>query len=466
LIKGMVKYRLCEKIGGVTVKLQMKKNMIFLLAAVIMFTSFFNTVTSAQAAEALDLNAESAILVDAETGKVLYEKSADKVLSPASMTKMMTEYLVLEAITNKKFTWDQEVSVSEYAQKVSQDTALSNVPLLTSLTYTVEELYEAMAIYSANGATIALAELVAGSESKFVEMMNEKAKALGMKDYNFVNSSGLNNSDLFGEHPAGSENEENLMSARSTAILAYRLLNDYPEVLETASVPYKDWTKGTTNGPIKMENWNWMLPGITRTDVNAYEGLDGLKTGSTNLAGYAFTGTAKKGDMRLISVVMKTNSQYARFKETEKLLNYGFNQFEKVELLEQGYQFKDESTLPVVKGKEDTVAVETKSAMKLVIKKGEEEKYEPKYQLDNSLLKDHALVAPIEKGDKVGTVTLSYKGENDYGYLTEEIKEPFVAIVTTEAVEKANWFVLTMRAIGGFFASIWTSVADTVKGLF
>ncbi|RBW67340.1 D-alanyl-D-alanine carboxypeptidase family protein [Bacillus taeanensis] len=440
--------------------------MICLLAAVIMLTSFFSTVTSAQAAGALDLNAEAAILIDAETGKVLYEKNPDTVLSPASMTKMMTEYLVLEAIVNKKITWDQEVSVSEYAQKVSQDTALSNVPLLTNLTYTVEELYQAMAIYSANGATIALAELVAGSEAKFVEMMNEKAKVLGMKDYKFVNSTGLNNSDLFGDHPAGDATEENLMSARSTANLAYKLLNDYPEVLETASIAYKDWTKGTTNGPIKMENWNWMLPGITRTDVNDYEGLDGLKTGSTNLAGYCFTGTAKKGNMRLISVVMKTSSQYARFKETEKLLDYGFNQFEKVTILEEGYQFKEESTIPVVKGKEGTVSVETKNALEMVIKQGDKELYEPTYKLDESLLKDGALVAPIQKGDKVGTVTLSYKGENDYGYIAEEMNGPSVDIVTTQAVEKANWFVLTMRAIGGFFASIWTSIADAVKGIF
>ena len=183
--------------------------------------------------------------------------------------------------------WDQEYSVSDYAYQISQDRALSNVPLRADGTYSIKELYEAMTIYSANGATIGIAETIAGSESSFVKMMNEKAEELGLKDYKFVNSTGLNNHDLKGMHVAGDAEEENIMSARSTAKLAYHLLNDYPDVLETTSIPKKVFREGTDDA-INMENWNWMLPGL----IFKYEGVDGLKTGTTDFAGYCFTGTA------------------------------------------------------------------------------------------------------------------------------------------------------------------------------
>lgn len=226
-----------------------------------MILGILPNVHSASAAEedVLSINADAAILVEAETGRILYGKNIDKVLGIASMTKMMTEYLLLEAIEEGRVSWDQEYAVSEYAWKVSQDTNLSNVHLRRDGTYNIKELYEAMTIYSANAATIGIAETIAGSETNFVKMMNEKAEELGLEDFKFVNSSGLNNKDLKGHHPAGNEDEENVMSARATAKLASALINDFPEVLETASTPRKTFREGTEDA-IKMENWNWMLP--------------------------------------------------------------------------------------------------------------------------------------------------------------------------------------------------------------
>lgn len=440
------------------------KAMILSMAFVLLLAGTFGTGSYASAAEAPEVNAKAAILVDAESGKILYQKDPELTLAPASMTKMMSEYLILEAINNNKISWDDKVSISENIHMISQNRSLSNVPLRSDAQYSVKELYEAMAIYSANAATMALAEHVAGSETKFVEMMNAKAKEMGMKEYNFVNSSGLNNKDLRGNHPAGDPNEENMMSARSTALLAYHLIKDYPEVLDTASIPVKKFREGTDD-EIVMKNWNWLLPSLVYSNKYPIQGIDGLKTGSTDLAGYAFTGTAKQGDMRLISVVMKTDSYEARFAEASKLLNYGFDNFESKTIINKGDQVEKDSTIGVVKGKEKEVEVAAGASFDAIVENGAEKPYETSYKLDDKLLtEDGELTAPLKDGEEVGQVMLKATGE-DLGYITGE-KSSSVPLVTTDSVEKAGWFTLTMRAIGGFFSGIWSSAAGAVKGLF
>ena len=281
---------------GLIVIKRMKKNVVLLLTMTLLL-SLIQVPERALAQDALDINAGAAILVEASTGKILYAKNEDAALGIASMTKMMSEYLLFEAIHDKKITWDQEQTISEFVHQVSIDMSLSNVPLNAGTKFTIEELYEAMAIYSANGATIAIAEAIAGSETEFVKMMNNKAKELGLENYQFVNSTGLNNRDLKGKHPEGTgPDDENVMSARSTAELAVRLLADYPEVLETTSTPVKEFP----GMPGEMKNWNWMLPGL----IFEYPGVDGLKTGTTDFAGYCFTGTALRDDLRVITVIM------------------------------------------------------------------------------------------------------------------------------------------------------------------
>ena len=404
----------------------------------------------------LGLSAEAAILIDAETGQILYEKNADKLLGVASMSKMMTEYLVLEAIDKGKISWDQKVTIDEYVHKLSAAPGLSNIGLTQGETYTVKELYEAMAIFSGNAATVALAQLVGGTEKNFVKLMNEKANELGLKDYNFVNSSGLNNSSLLGEYPAGNEDDENLMSARATAKLSYQLLKDYPEVLDYAKVPRLKFRDGRT-----YDNFNWMLPGL----IYEYEGVDGLKTGSTEFAGACFTATAEKNGQRYISVVMKTDSKNSRFTETKKVLDYAFNNFTTEEILEKGYQDKSQKTVGVSKGKEDSVAIKTNKAVELVVKNGEEENVKTKLVINKDKLdEDGNLVAPVKKGDKIGYVTV--ETDNNYGTITGDSKGVRVDVVAAETVEKANWFVLSMRAVGGFFGDMWGSITGAVKGLF
>ncbi|MBB6447959.1 serine hydrolase [Bacillus benzoevorans] len=438
------------------------------LLALILLLNLFPVLPKANAEDVLNVNASAAILVDAETGKVLYAKNPDEVLGIASMTKMMTEYLLLEAIKEGRVKWDQEYAVSDYVYKISQDRDLSNVPLRADGTYSIKELFEAMTIYSANGATIAIAETIAGSESSFVKMMNQKAEELGLKDYKFVNATGLNNHDLKGMHVAGDPEEENIMSARATAKLAYHLLKDYPEVLNTTSIPKKKFREGTDD-EINMENWNWMLPGL----VFKYDGVDGLKTGTTDFAGYCFTGTAKRNGDRYITVVMNAKGEggaegtyKSRFDETKKMFNYAFSNFSTKEVVKKHAQVKNYETLPVVKGKDKEVKIYTKDALDLVVKNGEKQNYKTKVIIDKKLLnEDGELTAPVKKGDKVGYITVAAKDGADIQFLDakDTVK---VDLVAAEDVERANWFVLAMRGIGGFFADIWNGISSTVKGWF
>ena len=243
-----------------------------------------------------------------------------------------------------------------------------------------------LAIYSANAATIAIAETIAGTETEFLKLMNAKAEELGLKDYKFVNTTGLNNADLQGMHPQGTGAEdENVMPAKSVAKLAYHLLKDYPEVLETTSINTKIFREGTEDA-IKMDNWNFMLPGF----VYEYAGVDGLKTGTTNFAGHCFTGTATRDGKRVIAVVMKAvdakgvGSYKARFDATRALFDYGFSQFSEVEFVPAGYQFEDQKALDVIKGKKNTVAIAVKEPVKMMVKTSEKDLYEPELVIDES----------------------------------------------------------------------------------
>ncbi len=438
--------------------------------AMFMFVGLFAGAKQANAQASLNVNADGAILVDGETGKVLYEKNADSPLGIASMTKMMTEYLLLDAVKQGKVKWNQEYSVSDLVYKISQPRDLSNVPLRKDGKYSVRELYEAMAIYSANGATIALAEVIGGSESNFIKMMNEKAKKLGLKHTKFVNSTGLNNKDYHGEQPKGTgADEENMMSPRDVATLAFHLINEYPDVLKTASTPMKVFREGTDDR-IVMKNWNWMLPSL----VYGYQGMDGLKTGTTDLAGYCFTGTASRDGKRFITVVQHAvdasgkGTYKSRFDETKKMLDYAFSNTTKEEIVPKHYQVKGHKTIPVIKGKDDQVKIYTKSAIDMVIENGEKKNYKPVLVLDKKKInKNGELTAPIKKGEKIGYLTIEPQKGDKISYLTAEgQKKVQVDMVAAQDVEKANWFVLMMRGIGHFFGDLWDGISSTVTGWF
>lgn len=436
-----------------------KIGVVFLAATLAMSSLVHGPVTADAAVAPPTVNANAAITIEESTGKILYGKNPDQLMGIASMTKMMDEYLLSEAVAKGKIAWDDKVTISDYAYEISQDRSLSNVPLRRGEQYTVEELYQAMAIYSANGAAIAIAEKIAGSEAKFVDMMNKKADELKLGEHKFVNVTGLNNADLKGKQQVGSATDENQMTARGVAKLAQHIIQDYPDVLKTSSIPKMKFRAGTSD-QIDMTNWNWLLPGL----IYARAGVDGLKTGTTDYAGQCLTATAVQDGMRVITVVMHANGgtsahDKTRFTETNKMLDFAFNNFKVMEVRKANTTIKE--TAKVNKGKEDTVALMTKDAVKLVVPKTTTElKLNEQITIDKKTLD-----APVKKDTKVGTMTVQLKDGDTLGYVDGK-KVDTINVVTKDNVDKANWFMLALYSIGDFFSGIWNYITDGVKGWF
>jgi len=416
--------------------------------SVAMLTAILAGGNSAAAAEAqpnLQLNVKSAILVEPTTGKVLYNYNADLPLPPASMSKMMTEYLVLEALKQKKISWDEKVPVSEYAFFIARMSDSAGVYLNLGEEHSVKDLYKAMAIASANDATVLLAEKVGGSEANFVAMMNKKAQELGMKNTSFLTSTGLPANEL-GEYSPTTEPKENLMSARDAAILARALIRDFPEALEYSKIPRLTFREGTPE-ELKKANYNWMLPGLP----SEYPGVDGLKTGYTAAAKYCFTGTATRDGMRLISVVMGAESELKRFAETKKLLDFGFSTYKMTKIQDKGATIQGSETAAVKKGVELTVPAVTGKEAMMLSKVGEEGKYKPSVTFQE-------LTAPITKGQVIGKVTFKAEGTAEEFLQPEDAENGGIEMVANADVEEASWIRL-------FFRSMIQFVSDLFSGL-
>ncbi|MCP1310548.1 D-alanyl-D-alanine carboxypeptidase [Paenibacillus tyrfis] len=397
------------------------------------------SVLAADAPVDLKLNVRSAILMEASTGQVLYEMNADEAFPPASMAKMMTEYLVMDEIKNKKLSETELITTTPNAADVIGSGGL----LALNEQATVDDMFAAMSIYSANDASVALAERIAGTEENFAKMMNAKAKEFGLSDKaHFINATGLPRADM-GKYAPTEVQGETMLTARDAALIAYNIIKDHKEVLKYTATPSRKFREKDKS---PMINWNWMLEG-NKDNANfkkyAYQGLDGLKTGSTNEAKYCFTGTAERNGMRLISVVMGAPKEPDRFIETRKVLDYGFTNFEFVPVLNAKQEIEKLKTVNIKKGVATEVPVVTKSELKIIAKKGTPKE---QFQITAEPLADESkLVAPIAQGQELGTVKVTYGG-----------KEYPVSLVASEEVEKGSWFRLFFRAIKDFFVDLFS----------
>ncbi|WP_310552062.1 D-alanyl-D-alanine carboxypeptidase family protein [Paenibacillus glufosinatiresistens] len=396
--------------------------------------------------ESLNLNLQSAILMEPTTGQVLLSLNADKPLPPASMTKMMTEYLVADAVKNGQFGWDTQVTVGENASKQIG----SRIFLAQGDIHTVKELYIAMAVGSANDATVALAEFMSGSEQEFVSLMNQTAQKMGMKTAYFINSTGLSRADM-PEKFRPQTDKETVMSAKDAAILAQHIVTEHPDFSEFTTIQsYKFRERDTA----PMINYNWMLESnknIPNFKAYAYEGLDGLKTGHTSSAGNCFTGTAVRDGMRLISVVMGADSEAHRFTETKKVLDFGFNNFEVQQVAAPKAVIAGHETVAVDKGKKSKVGVVTDAGATFMVLKGTNA---PAIATTVKLDENSKLVAPIAQGTKVGKVTYVYTING------MQPQQTTVNLITSEEAEKAGWFKLLMRAIGDLFRDLFKGIKN------
>ena len=345
----------------------------------------------------IPITAESALLVEATTGQVLYEKDPDKPLPPASITKIMTMLLAMEKIAEGKISLSDMVVASERAMSMGG----SQIWLETGEEMSLEDLMKAIAIVSANDASVAVAEHIAGSEEAFVDMMNKRARELGMTGTNFVNASGL-------PHP------DHYSTARDIALMSRALLH-YPKVHEW----FTTWIDYVRGGKNILVNTNRL--------IKSYEGVDGLKTGFTEEAGYCLAATAEKGNLRLISVVLKASDSTTRFNEASALLNLGFRHFAGVELAKEGQVI---GAVEVTRGVADKVDVICENRLVAVVPRGEEEK------VRHEIVLPKKVDAPVAKGQKIGEMLALTEDGSNLGR---------ISLLASEEVKRGNIFRVVFR---------------------
>ena len=351
-------------------------------------------------------NAKSAILIDASTGNIIYEKNAHEKLAPASMTKMMSMLLIMEAIDRGELKWNQMITASENASSMGG----SQILLETGEKMSVKDLFKGIAVASGNDAVVALSEAIAGTEDEFVKRMNQRAKELGLQDTNFKNPHGLDTANHYS-------------SAYDMSLIAKELVK-HEKVLEFTSI-YEDYLREGQKNKVWLVNTNKL--------VRFYDGLDGLKTGYTKEAGYCLTSTAKRGDTRFITVVMGEPDTKTRNSETTSMLDYAFSQYESEKIFS-----KDNAvgTVRVYLGKTETVKLFPMEDVSVLNKKSENKKNV------NYELKVNHLSAPIKKGEKVGELILKVEGE----------KNRTIPLTVQNKVAKANLLEVYVHQVKSILA--------------
>ena len=390
--------------------------------ALILCISFFSFVRPVQA-EDFSVPAKHAIAVDVPSGKILYEQDAQTPAPVGSITTLLTVYLVYEAIEEGKLSLNSVVDIGDYPYSLT-GTVVSNVSL-EARSYTVKELLEAALIASANSATIALAEEVAGSEPAFVDKMKAKLTEWGITDAKLVNATGLNNSFLGEErYPGSSENDENQLSAMDVAIVARRLLVDFPQVLDITS-QYDFNFHGTF-----YSSTNQML----KAGTYARSGVDGLKTGASETGGVSFVASFREKKMQIVTVVLNANDgqEYPdnRFLATNQLIDYVKNNFTLTPLVEKGKPYQS-SSIAVFNGQKEKVEAVAADDLYAYIRKGATAPVSAQYNEKIS-----SLDAPVQQGHSLGNLKLVDKDLIGKGYLESQ---PSVEMVVAENISEASW---------------------------
>ena len=324
----------------------------------------------------LNLECESAILIEQSTGKILYSHNEHEQLRPASVTKIMSILLIMEALDNGKISLTDSVPCTENAASMGG----SQIWLDPRETLTVDEMLKAICVASANDCVVAMAEFLAGSQEAFVQMMNDKAKELDMNDTTFKNCHGL-------------DEDGHVTSSYDISLMSRELLSKHPQITNYTTI----WLDSLRDGKSQLANTNKL--------IRTYKGATGLKTGSTGLALYNLSASATRDGLSLIAVIMKAPSSKVRFAEAEKLLDYGFNNF-----IYKEFAKKDDflDSIYINKGVNSTVDIVFENNAGILIKKGEDKNIEQTITIDENIS------APIQKGQKLGTATYSINRRNTF----------------------------------------------------
>ena len=350
-----------------------------------------------------EVAAKSAVLMDAATGQVLLEQNAHEMLAPASVTKVMTMLLIMEAIDGGQMGWQDQVTTSEAAAAKGG----SQVYLKVGEQMTVADMVKAIAVSSANDCACAMAEHIAGSETAFVEKMNQRAKELGMNDTNFVNCTGLDDDAAAADHKT---------SAHDIGIMSCQLLKYHPDIKKYTTI----WMDTLRNGTFGLSNTNKM--------VRFYPGATGLKTGFTSKAGYCLSASAQRDGMELVAVVMGAKTSAERFSACKSLLDYGFSTYAQVSP-QIGEMF-----VPVTLGEADSVKAVPAEDATLLIEKAQKNMINIKTELEEGVN------APVSRGQKLGTLTVQ-AGD----YVLKQI--PLVAEEGVSRLSFGQLWVQVLRAL-------------------
>lgn len=361
-----------------------------------------STPVNAAIGQTLEIKAKSVVLMEPNTGKVLYESNSDEKLPPASITKIMSLLLVMEAIDRGDITTETVVTASEHACSMGG----SQIWLEPGETMTVNDLLKAAVIASANDACVALGETVAGSEEGFVALMNERANELGMTNTHFVNCTGL---DAEGHLTTAYD-----VALMSSELIKHDLIKDYSTV----------WMDSLRDGKSELVNTNKL--------VRFYEGTTGLKTGTTSTAKYCLSATAERNGLELVAVVMAGDSSNDRFNGAKKLLDYGFANYNYSSI---EAEIDENTELQVIKGTAKTVGIKPQSTLNVLLPKSASGKIERKTVLSENV------TAPVKKGDVLGTVTVTLGGE--------QLGE--IPLVAKADVEKLTFGVTLCLILKGLF---------------
>lgn len=367
----------------------MKKNLVALILMAALLLSTVQAVAVQQ--PTLPLSAASALLMEKESGQVLYEQNSQEQMEPASVTKIMTLLLIMEALQEQRIHKEDMVTISAHAAGMGG----SQVYLEQGEQMSVHELVKCITVVSGNDAAVAMAEYLAGSEEVFVEQMNQRALELGMVNTHFVNCTGL---------PV----EGHVTTAYDIALMSRELILHHPEIQEYTTI----WMDSIRNGAFGLTNTNRL--------IHSYQGATGLKTGSTDSALYCMSATAERDGMELIAVIMKAPTSADRFQDAQKLLDYGFASYR----LQEVYPDQPLAPIPVHLGTQDYIQPQLEKTCKVLIKNGQEESVTKTVTVQNEVS------APIAQGESIGTFQVYVDG-----ILYEEIP-----IVSTQSVDKITIF--------------------------
>ena len=372
-----------------------------MLGVLMAFVLIVSAVPVRGQAVELEIGGKSALLMDVATGTVLYEKNAHERLSPASVTKVMTMLLIMEAIDSGKIGWDDTVTASEAAAAKGG----SQIYLKVGETMTVSDMVKSIAVSSANDCACAMAEHLAGSEAAFVEMMNARAKELGMNDTNFVNCTGL-------DDDPGAENHKT--SAYDIALMSRELLKNHPDIKKYTTI----WMDTVRNGTFGLSNTNKL--------IRFYSGATGLKTGFTSGAGYCLSASAQRDGMELIAVVMGCETSNIRTAACKSMLDYGFANFAVVRP-----ELNQQPQVPVTLGKSPAVTLQPGSDTGMLIDKAQ------KSSITTEVTLEETVKAPVSRGQRLGTMSIKAGDQ----ILTQ------VPLVAAEEVERLTWGDLFIRVM-------------------